>query len=403
MPVDFEPDEDARAVLRALKDFLAAEVAPLQQKYAPVFADERRLLGEDGRLDPEVLRISGELRRKSAKQGLYAMHMPEEVGGAGVAKTTHVLALKETFALGLGFPMAVLASVDGPGRMHLAMDAPQREKYLKPLMSGEKTTCFALTEPGAGSDVRSIQATAIKEGDGWSLTGEKHFVTNGPYADFAVVFAKTDPADKGFGGLSAFIVPRGAKGFVVERPQGTIEGNGFQGSFRFEGCHVPEEDVLGGVGAGFIVALSSINDTRLWIGGMCLGLMRYSLERAVAYAQAREAFGKPIGKFQGTAFPLADAQMEADLAELLALKTAWLVDRAAKGDGEDPIRETSMTKLYCTEALFRVADAAIQTHGAMGVATETGLERVQRFARAARIFEGTSEMQRATVAKTMGL
>ncbi|HLE96716.1 MAG TPA: acyl-CoA dehydrogenase family protein [Candidatus Thermoplasmatota archaeon] len=398
MPVDFEPDEDQRMLLRALKDFVQAEVIPYQDKFRSVFADERRLLDAGGRLNADVLRVAGDIRRKSAKQGFYAMQMPEEVGGANVPKTTQMLALRDVFSIGLGFSMPVLASVDGPGRMHLHMDERQRERYLKPLMTGEQTTCFALTEPGAGSDVRAIQTTARKDGDSYVLNGNKHFVTNGPYAEFAVVFAKTDPEDKGYGGLSAFIVDRGTPGFVVEKPQDTIEGNGIQCEFRFEDCHVPAENVLGGEGAGFLVALSSINDTRVWIGGMCLGLMRFSLGRAIEYAKQREAFGRPIGKYQGVSFMLADAALECELAELLALKTAWMIDR-----GNDPIKETSMTKLYATEALFRVADAAIQVHGAMGVSRETELERILRLARAARIFEGTSEMQRATIAKTLGL
>lgn len=395
--VDFRLSPDEQKVIRDLDAFMQAEVAPLQERHRPLLDHEGHGILPDGRLHPDLVRDSRELPRRSAKEGFYAMHLPPDVGGLGMSFAGLLQAHKTVFRHGLGFPLAVLATIEGPGRMLLALDEDQRRRWLDPIVRGEKTTCFALTEPGAGSDVRAIRTTARQEGDEFVLDGTKVFITNGPYADFAQVFARTGN-EGGLGDITAFIVERGTPGFVVGDVMETIANNGLPCELRFEGCRVPKENVVGGVGEGFFHALQNINDTRIQLGGMCIGLAQYCLDKATAYATERTAFGKPIGKFQGVSFPLAEALTELRAAEALATWAAWRIDV-----GEDAIQETSMTKLYCTEMLWNVADAALQVHGAVGTLRATGVERVLRWARLMRIWEGSSEIQRQTIAKTMGL
>lgn len=395
--VDFLLAPDERRVIKDLEAFVEAEVLPLQEKHRDLLDHEGKGILPDGRLHPDLVRAAADLRQRSAKEGFYGMHMPREVGGLGVSYAGLLQAHKAVFRHGLGFTLAVLATIEGPGRMLMALDDTQRRRWLDPLMRGEKTTCFALTEPGAGSDVRNIQTTARLDGDEWVLDGTKVFITNGPYADFAQVFAKTSD-DDGLGSITAFLVDKGTPGFVVGDVMETIANNGLPCELRFEDCRVPQENVLGGVGEGFFHALQNINDTRIQNGGMAVGMAQFCIDRTVAYLNERTAFGKPIGKFQGVSFPMADCLTDLRAAEALATYAAWRIDT-----GEDAIQETSMTKLYCTEMLFRVADACVQAHGAVGTLRRTGVERVLRWARVMRIWEGTSEIQRLTIAKSMGL
>lgn len=396
--VDFALRPDETRILDELAAFVDAEVVPLQERFRALGKHEAQLFGADGRIVPELLEASREIRRRSAKAGFYGMHMPEEVGGKGLRRVANLAANEVVFSRGIGLTLAVLANIEGPSRILLALDEKQRERYLAPLMRGEKTTCFALTEPTAGSDVRAIQTSARLEGGEWVLNGEKVFITNGPYADFAIVFARTSGAEDGYGAISAFLVDRGTPGFEVGETLETIANNGLPSELRFTDCRIPEENILGEPGTGFLHAIENINDIRMQIGGMCLGLAKFCLDRTVKYAQERSAFGKPIGKYQGVSFPLADSLTELTAARMLAKYAAWKID-----EGEDAIAETSMTKLYATEMLWNVADRCIQAHGGVGVLRETEIERVLRWARIMRIFEGTSEIQRATIAKTMGL
>ena len=391
--VDFALDPATRAKIKELTAFLETEVVPLQEKYLPLATHEARVIGEDGLLRSDLMDMAKELRRRSAKAGFYAMHLPEEVGGGGMSSVGMLHANKEVFKRGMGFTFAVLASIEGPGRMLLALNDEQRRRYLAPMVRGEKTSCFALTEPGAGSDVRNIQTTARLEGDEWVLNGTKVFITNGPYADFAQVFAKTGPDE-----ISAFIVERGTPGFEIGEAMETIANNGLPCELHFRDCRIPRENVIGEPGMGFYLALQNINYIRIQIGGMSLGLAQFCLDRTVEYVRQRTAFGRPVSKYQGVSFPLADCATELKAAEMLALYTAWLIDQ-----GESPIQETSMTKLYTTEMLWNVADRCIGAHGGVGVLRETQLERILRWARVMRIFEGTNEIQRMTISKTMGL
>lgn len=394
---DFAVPDDARMITQAVRDFIEREVRPVEKRLAPLLRDERAMLTEQGLLQPALVEAIAALRKKSADLGLYAMHMPQDVGGGGVSKVGVYHAWKEAARAGLGLNFGVLSFVEGPSPLFMHMTPEQQAKWLTPLVRGEKTSAFCLTEPEAGSDVANIRATAVRQGGEWVLNGTKTFVTNGPYADFLQVFAKTAP-QSGLGGISCFIVPRDAPGLRMGAVQQSILNDGGQCEWIMEDCRIPEENLVGGEDAGFLLAIGNIGDTRVTIGAQCAGLMQHCLDATVAYATQRTAFGRPIGKFGAVQQMVADSAMDLETTELLCLKTCWKIDR-----GEDVVRESSMTKVWSTEALFRVADRAIQVHGGNGLMRDLPLERIFRFARLLRIPEGTSEIQRWTIAKTYGL
>ncbi|MEA3200293.1 MAG: hypothetical protein QOE90_1721 [Thermoplasmata archaeon] len=392
--VDFTIPDEVRMIREGVASFIEREVAPEEKRLARVLADP---LLPDGRLKPELVEATRRIRRKSAAAGWYAMHMPESVGGAGVSKVATYLAWREAMTRGVGLNMGVLSFVEGPSPLFLRMTPAQQEKWLKPLVRGEQSSAFCLTEPGAGSDVAALEATAARDGDEYVLNGTKTFVTNGPYADFLQVFAKTDPA-AGLAGLSCFLVPRDAPGARMGAVQQSILDDGGQCEWIFEDCRVPAENRVGAEGDGFALAIGNIGDTRVTIGGQCVGLADHCLARMVAYAKERKAFGKPIGKQGQLQAMMADTAIDLYAAHTMMLDTAWRID-----NGIDVVMESSAVKVFCTEALFRAADRAIQVHGGSGLMKEMGLEKVFRFARLVRIPEGTSEIQRWTIAKTLGL
>lgn len=395
--VDFSLPDDVRMIRDAVGSFLEKEVAPESKKLDRWLSDERLALDDKGFLRKEIVDAVDRIRRKSAAAGYYAMHMPEEVGGGGVSKVATYLAWKEVMKHGLGLNMAMLSFVEGPTPLFLKMDAAQKEKWLAPMMRGERTSAFCLTEPGAGSDVGAIETRAVREGDHYVLNGTKSYITNGPYADHLQVFAKTDPS-AGIYGISCFMVPTDAPGVERGAVQQSILNDGGQCEYHFRDVRVPVADRVGDEGEGFALAIGNIGDTRVTIGGQAVGLADHLIERMVTYAQQRAAFGRPIGKQGQLQYYIAESATEAFAADNMVLNTCWRIDQ-----GLDVIKESSMVKLYCTEMAFRVADRAVQVHGGAGLMKEVGIEKAFRFARLLRIPEGTSEIQRWTIAKTLGL
>jgi len=390
MPLLSIPDELIE-LKKTLREFIDREIVPVEDSHR-----QRILEGDYGALKDERSKI----RKRSAELGFWGLHMPEEVGGMDLPFIGQVLLIEEATSRGLILTHneAIFPIVTGPTRVYLDCTEPQREKYLAPLMSADKLSCFALTEPGAGSDATRITTRAEKRNGDWLLNGRKHFITGGDEADFALVFAVTD-AEKGpQGGITAFLVDADSEGYSVTRLQRTMSPIQNPAEITFEDCRVPAENVLGEVGKGFYSAVKGINGARLQIAATALGIAADLLQRSIEYAKDRVAFERPIGSNQFIQGHLVDSYADLEQARLLVQKLAADID-----DGADGRREAALAKLVATEMVARVADRAIQVHGGNGFMTELGLELWYRDVRAMRLYEGTSEILRSNVAKTLGL
>ncbi len=392
--MDFTLPQDLQELTSSFRSFVDREVRPVEDRFVPQF--------ESDELTPEMREEAVRLRQRSAELGFYAAYMPESVGGGGLSNLGYTLLVEEGGKSGLRFSFAVLGPPNPASPNPILMELPEHlhPKFVEPLVRGETTMCFALTEPEAGSDAQAIRTSARRDGDEWVLNGRKHFITNGAEADLAVVFAVSDPnvQPRANGGITAFLVERDAPGFTVGKRQRTLAGDSNQAELVFEDCRVPADHVIGQVGFGFGSAMKFLNGGRAYIGALCVGLADHLVRICTQYALDRKTFGKPIGKYQAVQWMLADSALEVHAARLMTYHLAWLVDR-----GEYPIRESSMVKLNNTEMVGRVADRAVQIYGGMGLLAEGPAERIYRWVRMLRIVEGTSEIQRLIIARSLGL
>jgi butyryl-CoA dehydrogenase len=285
-----------------------------------------------------------------------------------------------------------------PSNILLAGTPEQRERYLMPCIRGETWDCLAMTEPGAGSDLRGMKASARQDGSDWVLNGTKHFISHADVAGFTIAFMATGEEDTLKGPkkrITAFFVDKGTKGFTVRDGYRNVSHRGYTNSvLEFDDCRVPAGNILGEVHKGFEVANAWLGATRLQVASTCLGRADRALSHAIAFAAERKQFGQTIGKFQGVSFKLADMAMELRAAELLTWAAAWKFDAGSVTEAD-----MSMAKLKATEALAMIADEAIQIHGGMGLMDELPLERIWRDARVERIWEGTSEIQRHIISR----
>lgn len=377
---------------RAIRDFIEREVKPLEARYA----QELQETGAIANGEEEKRAI----RRRSAELGFYTLHMPEDLGGGGLGFFGQVLIHEEVYSHGsfLATRGSVLPSVEGPTPIFRVASDDIKRRFLEPLMTAEAEMCFALTEPEAGSDATQIRTRAEEKNGSWVLNGRKHFITHGAEADFAVVFAVTDPEKRARGGITAFVVPKGTPGFEVTRIQRTASTVDRPAELTFDNVEVPASNVLGEVGQGFYAAMQWINGGRLHIAASALGIAQHLLDRTLDYAKTRIAFGQPIGRNQYIQGYIVDSWCELEAARGLVYQMASLID-----DGADGRREAAAAKLVATEMVGRVADRAIQVYGGNGFMTEMGIERFWREVRAQRLYEGTSEILRNTIAKTLGL
>ncbi len=347
-----------------------------------------------GVLRPELRR---EISKKAIEAGLYAANMPEDVGGAGLDTLTWLLYEKE---LGKANYALHWTCVARPSNILLACTPDQREQYLFPCIRGEKHDCQAMTEPGSGSDLRSMKAFARADGDDFVLNGSKHFISHADVADFAIVWVATGEEQTPRGPkkrITAFLVDKGTPGFTVRDGYRNVSHRGYHNMIlEFDDCRLHKSQVLGEVHQGFEVAGKWLGATRLQVASTCLGRAERALELAIAYAAERSQFGQQIGKFQGVSFKLADMAMELKAAELLTREAAWKYDAGTVTEGD-----MAMAKLKASEVLAMVADEAIQIHGGMGLMDELPLERIWRDARVERIWEGTSEIQRHIISREL--
>ncbi|MCI2399969.1 acyl-CoA dehydrogenase family protein [Aliiroseovarius subalbicans] len=340
--------------------------------------------------------IAQEIKQKTLDLGFYACNFPESVGGAGLSHMDFAIVERE---LGRG-SMALNHFFGRPQNILMACDGDQVDRYLMPAVRGEKMDALAMTEPGAGSDVRGMKCSAVRDGGDWVLNGTKHFISGADHADFFIVFVATGEDHTPRGPkkrITTFLVDRGHPGFTVRDGYKSVSHRGYKNMIlEFDDCRLPDAQVLGEVDGGFEVMNTWLYATRITVATMCVGRARRVFDYALDYAAQREQFGQPIGKFQGIGFQIADMITEIDAADLLTLAAA---DRLDKGLPSN--REIASAKLYASEMLARVTDAAIQVHGGMGLMDDFPLERFWRDARVERIWDGTSEIQRHIIARDL--
>jgi acyl-CoA dehydrogenase len=325
------------------------------------------------------------------------MNLPEDAGGSGVSNVTWYRAKRLVAREGGGLAEYALAGPEGPKPLLLQAEGDQVERYLEPAVRGEQSTAFALTEPGVGSDAPNMDTTASKEGDEWVIDGHKQWITNAPYADFAQVFARTTPkAEAGrYGGITCFLVEPGE--YEVGSLNNAVGLEGMQAELRFDGVRVPEDRVLGPVDGAFYEAMDFLGLGRMELGATAVGRSEYLLDRAEEYAGDREAFGRPIGKFQQISSKIARGRARTAAADALGLRCAWELDDGAA------IESTSAFKWFATNVFFDVADDAVGVHGSTGVSEDAPFVENLQFARVLRIVEGTDEIQLNTVARQRGI
>jgi acyl-CoA dehydrogenase len=376
----------------SLRRFIDREIRPVE--------DEHRQEIQETNFYTGIKDDRAKIRKRSAELGFWTLHMPEAVGGGGLSFLGQVLLEEEAASDGLILSQleSIFPVVSGPSPIHLDCTDNQKEKYLFPLMAADKTTCFALTEPGAGSDATRIQTRAEKTDGGWVINGRKHFITGGEEASFALVFALTDQEKRAQGGITAFLVDADAPGYCVTRVQRTMSPYQNPVELTFENVEVGDDAVLGAVGFGFYSAMKGINGARLHIAARALGVAQDLLTRSLDYGKSRLAFGRPIVSNQYVQGMLVDSYAELEQARMLVYRCADEID-----EGADGRRQAALAKLVAAEMVGRVADRAIQVHGGNGFMTELGLEAWARDVRAMRLYEGTTEILKANVAKTLGL
>jgi acyl-CoA dehydrogenase len=380
--MDFELSDEQRSIVETVRRFVTTELYPHE--------DEVERLGD---VPPELV---DEIRGKALKAGIYAANMPEEIGGGGLDALAMTLVERE---LGKA-SYALQWLVARPSNILLACEGEQRERYLLPAIRGERYDCLAMTEPGAGSDVRSMTCRAVRDGDEYVIDGTKHFISNADRADFVILFATTG-SEQATGGtrklITGFLVDVATPGLTVTRGSASVSHRGYHHSeLSFDGCRVPVTARLGDEGRGFELMGEWLGASRLTVAASSVGRARRVLEMTTAWAAERVQFGQPIGRFQGVGFPLADMATELDAAELLTLRAAWKLDQGTMTDAD-----AAMAKLYASEALGRITDGAVQIFGGMGLMTELPIERFWRDARVERIWDGTSEIQRHIISRSM--
>jgi acyl-CoA dehydrogenase len=382
--MDFTIPENLTMMVDTVRRFVKKDLEPISQQ-----------VEDDDHIPDEIV-------AKMAELGLFGLSIPEEYGGLGIGVLGECLVYEELSKVNACFRTRI-GTNNGIGSMGIYYDGTEEQKqnYLPRLAAGEWVSCFALSEPEAGSDAGNVQTTAVREGDHWVLNGLKHFITNGDVADMACVFALTDKAKRAKGGITAFIVEKTDPGFFV----GTIERKmGMRGSHTtelvFDNCRIPADRVIGGdanIGQGFKTAMKTLDKGRLTMGASALGSAQKLLELCVDYAKQRVQFGKPIAEFQAIQFMLAEMATQVYAARQMLYHAAWLRD----AKGTSIIKEASMVKYFCTEMANRVADMAVQVFGGMGYMKDFPVERYYRDLRLTRIYEGTSEIQKVVIAREL--
>jgi acyl-CoA dehydrogenase len=380
--MDFGLSEEQRAIAGTVRDFVRRELVPHEDLVE--------------RLDAVPPELAQEIRGKALVAGLYAANFPAELGGGGLDAMGVTLAERE-----LGWTAWALQTlVSPPGNILRACQGSQVDDYLLPAIRGERHDCLAMTEPGAGSDVRSMTTRARRDGSDWVIDGLKHFISHADAADFVVLFAVTGTEQGPHGersAISAFLVDHDNPGLTIRRGAPSVSHRGYHHcELSFTGCRVPAGALLGAEGHGFDLLSEWLGASRLTVAATSVGRAQRVLELSTGWAATRRQFGVSIGRFQGIGFSLADMATEIEAADLLTLRAAWRLDQGQMSDAD-----AAMAKLYASEMLGRVTDQAVQIFGGMGVMSDFPVERFWRDARIERIWDGTSEIQRHIISRSM--
>ncbi|MDT8325770.1 MAG: acyl-CoA dehydrogenase family protein [Roseovarius sp.] len=378
----FGLSDEQEMIVRAVRSFVENEIYPHEAE-----------VERTGEVPPEVAQA---IKQKTIDLGFYACNFPEEVGGAGLNHLEFALVERE---LGRG-SMALNHFFGRPQNILMACTGEQRERYLLPAVRGERMDALAMTEPGAGSDVRGMKCSARRDGGDWVLNGTKHFISGADHADFIIVFVATGEDDTPRGPkkrITTFLVDRGTPGFTIRDGYRSVSHRGYKNCILdFDDCRLSDAQVLGEVDGGFAVMNEWLYATRITVATMSVGRARRCFDYALNYAAERKQFGQQIGKFQGVSFQIADMITEIDAADLLTLNAAWRLDQRLPTN-----REIASAKLYASEMLARITDATLQIYGGMGLMDDFPIERFWRDARVERIWDGTSEIQRHIISRDL--
>ncbi|HJQ22832.1 MAG TPA: acyl-CoA dehydrogenase family protein [Blastocatellia bacterium] len=375
--MDFELNEEQQQIKNTIREFAEAELRPHVSEW------------------DEAAHFPIELRPKFAELGVLGVLVPEAYGGAGLGYIEYATIIEELARVDPSIGLAIAAHNSlGAGHLLSAASHEQKEKYLTPLARGDAFAAWGLTEPSSGSDASSMRTTAVRRRQGWVLNGSKNFITNATFAETIIVLAITNRA-AGSHGISAFIVERGSKGFQVAKKENKL---GMRASdtaaLVFDDCLVPEANLIGEPGQGFIQAMNVLDGGRISIAALAVGIAQGAYEAALKYARERHQFGRAIAEFQAIQFKLADMATEIDAARLLTYRAA-----ALKETGKTTTRESSMAKLYASEVAVRVAEQSVQIHGGYGYIKDYPAEKYWRDSKLCTIGEGTSEIQRVVIAR----
>ena len=373
--------EEHEMIRQTAQEFAQKEIAPIAAEY-----------DESGEFPFETV-------KKMGAMGFMGIEVPEEYSGAGMDTLAYVLALEEICKVDAshGTIMSVNNSLFSYGLMKFGTPAI-KEKYLRPVASGQKIAAYSLTEPMSGSDSGTMRSRAVRDGDSYVLNGRKSWVTSAPVADFVLVFAMTAP-EKKHNGISAFLIETDKPGFIrgKKEPKLGIRASATS-EILFEDYRCPVENRLGEEGEGFKIAMTILDAGRIGIAAQALGIAEAAYAASVAYAKEREAFGQKIGQFEGVGFKLADMKTRIEATRLLTYNAALLKERS-KTTGERFTLEASMAKLFASETAMFCAHTAVQIHGGMGYSKELPVERYFRDAKITEIYEGTSEIQRLVISR----
>ena len=378
----FSLSEEHKMIRDAARDFAQNEIVPIAAEF-----------DESGEFPHATIKKMGEM-------GFMGIEIPEEYGGAAMDTLAYVLALEEICKADAshGVIMSVNNSLYCHGIMKFGTEE-QKKRYVTPVASGQAIGAYSLTEPQSGSDAGTMRSRATRDGDSYVLNGRKSWVTSGPVADFYVVFMMTDPEQKQRG-VSAFLVPANTPGLTrgKKEPKLGIRASATS-ELIFENCKIPTENLLGKEGEGFKIAMTVLDAGRIGIATQALGIAEAAYEAARQYAVEREAFGQPIGAFQGTGFKIADMKTRIEASRLLIYNAAMAKENAKKSGGRYSL-EASMAKLFASETAMYVTHQAVQIHGGMGYSKELPVERYFRDAKITEIYEGTSEIQRLVISRS---